>query len=477
VHGDDETPQEHFPSEGSVARALSRSRGLTLDQPGNFSFKREGPTRSDQVRSLALCAEEVEAFQQDASLRVRAAGARLLGGLEAMSRRSFNVEAGSVYGAVILLPRSLAWPAELASLVVTAFTHYLLLIFLHGALLTFIDKEEVIQDAFAGQMHLCNFGAGLAYCGDGEGCPGPAGTRITAPRLYNWNQWATRLFVRDAFQALWPDRAGDIADVVDPGEYGVESNLCRLICCFVYVLMITPEIGLCWEMASLLWHVPSEDEAWVSFHEDRSFRGPKESWMKMVEVRVAGMNRLWKAACALFVLLPKCFLCAYSAKAGVFFLMESSEIDTVIVNSIALVFLLSLDEVMETGLMHDQIRQLLHMCEPFVMDESLDAEDHLDDLGSLRAYEERCGATSSWRRLLSTIFLHQYCKLYIVTLLTPLLVGYYYYQFCEYRDGQFISRSMYLPKSTNFNALNTFLPFLFPVQHENEPFWEMPDPN
>eukprot|EP00439_Symbiodinium_sp_Y106_P052443 s7_g7.t1 len=170
-------------------------------------------------------------------------------------------------------------------------------------------------------------------------------------------------------------------------------------------MMIAPEIGLCWEMANLLWHVPSEDEPWVTFREGRPMRGPRHEWLDMISVRIAGMNRLWKAACAVIVLLPKCFLCVYSAKAGVVFLMETSDIDTIIVNS------------------------------PFVVDGSsdgLDGCEDMDDAATLHMYEEQCAQTSSLRRtaLLADLFLYQYRSFYIVLLLTPLLVGSYFFQFC-----------------------------------------------
>mmetsp|Transcript_48859 Transcript_48859/g.114841 ORF Transcript_48859/g.114841 Transcript_48859/m.114841 type:complete len:489 (-) Transcript_48859:46-1512(-) len=460
---------------GVVYRSHSRPQGIGTQSSGLPGLQ-EAESTSFSVRAMALYGEEAD--ESCSASSTRAAGARLLGGLQSMTDRTLNLEAGSVYGAVILMPqiaRTLGWPAELSSLVVTSVTYHLLLIFLHGSLLTFIDQEQVIQDAFAGQMHLCNFGAGS--CGNADGCPGPGGTTVTPPRIYNWNTWATRTFFRDSMQALWPEKAEDIAKLIDPGEYGVESSLCRLLCCFVFVMMIAPEIGLCWEMANLLWHVPSEDEPWVTFREGRPMRGPRHEWLDMISVRIAGMNRLWKAACAVIVLLPKCFLCVYSAKAGVVFLMETSDIDTIIVNSVALVFLLSLDEVMANGLMHDQVKKLLHICEPFVVDGSsdgLDGCEDMDDAATLHMYEEQCAQTSSLRRLLADLFLYQYRSFYIVLLLTPLLVGSYFFQFCEFRDGQYVSHKMFFPKSTAFTALNTFLPGIFPVEYEEDAFWEMP---
>eukprot|EP00439_Symbiodinium_sp_Y106_P061698 s7_g9.t1 len=44
----------------------------------------------------------------------------------------------------------------------------------------------------------------------------------------------------------------------------------------------------------------------------------------------------------------------------------------------------------------------------------------------------------------------------------------------EFRDGQYVSHKMFFPKSTAFTALNTFLPGIFPVEYEEDAFWEMP---
>ncbi|CAE7476536.1 unnamed protein product, partial [Symbiodinium microadriaticum] len=113
------------------------------------------------------------------------------------------------------------------------------------------------------------------------------------------------------------------------------------------------------------------------------------------------------------------------------------------------------------------------ICEPFVVDRSsdgLDGCEDMDDAATLRMYEAQCAQSSSLRRFLADLFLYQYRQFYIVVLLTPLLVGSYFFQFCEYRDGQFVSHKMFFPKSTAF----TFLPSIFPVGYEEDAFWEMP---
>mmetsp|Transcript_1926 Transcript_1926/g.3505 ORF Transcript_1926/g.3505 Transcript_1926/m.3505 type:complete len:104 (+) Transcript_1926:3-314(+) len=93
-------------------------------------------------------------------------------------------------------------------------------VILQGFLLYMLSKELRTLDKFGGQMHLCDFGAHSGSCPEGKNCIGPGGTAYTPDRLFDWKLWTTRVFVRDSLKQLFPDRADEIQDVVDPGEYG-----------------------------------------------------------------------------------------------------------------------------------------------------------------------------------------------------------------------------------------------------------------
>merc|ERR1719359_959667 len=103
-------------------------------------------------------------------------------------------------------------------------------------MLYMISKEERINDKFGGKMHLCNFGAGLPDCPENSDCIGPRGTSYTPERLYDFDLWIARVFLRDSLASLFPDRLSDIDRVADPGEYGLESYYLRLACCFLFVI-------------------------------------------------------------------------------------------------------------------------------------------------------------------------------------------------------------------------------------------------
>merc|ERR1712187_778535 len=108
--------------------------------------------------------------------------------------------------------------------------------------------------------------------------------------------------------------------------------------------------------------------------------------MDQVVVRVAGMSVPWKIWNVLFAFLPKCVLMYYTAKLGVFFLMETAGVDNIIVNSAALGFLLGLDELITQSLMSVQATALMEKCKGFRIkddyDNALTDEEILDNFQS-----------------------------------------------------------------------------------------------
>merc|ERR1740138_187716 len=117
-----------------------------------------------------------------------------------------------------------------------------------GGLLYMIAKEETVMDLFSGQMYLCDFGAWVKDCPGQPWCIGPGGTEITAPRLYSWEQWSVRTFVKQSLQTLFPERLDEINAKIDPGEYGVESYTCRWMCCFIFMMSVMSELFLNFRM-------------------------------------------------------------------------------------------------------------------------------------------------------------------------------------------------------------------------------------
>jgi len=411
--------------------------------------------------------------EAESAYRVRLASAKLIGNFVRKDRGTLNVEKDSVYGAAILIPqlaRSAEWPKFLTFLTFRAYIFHVLNIVVQGWLLLMIAKEESVMDLFGGQMYLCDFGAFLTDCPGSPGCIGPGGTPISAPRMYPWAQWNTRNFVRDSLKAVFPEKLREIAESVDPGEYGVESYGCRWLCCFIYMMSVMNELHLIVRMWMLLFHVPTSSESWIQLEPDAS---PTDDWEDQVRLGVAGMPRSWKLFNALLVLGPKCMLWKITAEAGVTLLMETSSIEDLIVNSVALSFVLNIDEMICETLMSDATRVMLEKCEDFNLYE-VNEEDALSESQVLELHDEQQSLSLSRLRLKDAVLLLP-PKLLAVVALTGIFVYEYYWTHCFQSEYQrYFSRDMFLPTGTDFGVLNAFFPRFFRVPTEDKPYWQMP---
>lgn len=428
------------------------------------------------------------------------AGAKLARGLMQFEHVQIQIESNSVYGPAVLMPqlaRSTGWNCHLTSLTISSFLYLLLCMGVHGGMLMFMAKEERVMDGFAGQMYLCDFGENIDRCNDPNGteCIGPGGTNMSGARLYSWTQWTVRTYVKDSLTQLFPA----LGDKIDPGEYGVESYNCRLVCVILFIISIIPELELCVDLARLLWYVPSRGDPWITLlseeeAKERETNLPRlvtpdlkeverpqdteaetaDEALKQVRVAVAGMPIGWKVFNLVFVCLPKFVLTLQTAQTGMVFLMETAGIDDIIVNSVALGFLLSLDELLTDNLMSKGANELIDMCEGYTMASSEDAGTGLTNDETVRKYADfRC-----WRYC-KTLFYDlvgwQLIKFLSAAVLTTYYVLDYYTEHCDWKDGRFVSKTIYLPKTTAFTYLNALLPHYFPVEKEAEPWWIMPE--
>jgi hypothetical protein len=338
---------------------------------------------------------------------------------------------------------------------------------LHGALLMFICKEEVVMDGFSGEMYLCDFGAGMDACQEGPGCIGPGGTNMTAPRLYDWEQWSTRVFVRDALKALFPDRT-DIDIIADPGEYGVESAFCRQLCCLIFVVGIMSELDWVIKMVKLLSFVPTRNDAWIVAKPDAARTLKVHNWLDEVQVQASGMSLCWKIWNFIFVCLPKIILWWLTASYGTSFLMETSSIDGIIVNSVALGFLLTFDELITDNLMSAQANYLLDNVVPY----HLDTDEELDtDEAAIAKY-----CSFSMFQVAQDVLTMKLPKLILSGVLTYYLMQTYYHTHCDFKEGRWVSKPVYRPKSMEFTVLNGLFGDLWPPPREATPYWSFPGP-
>jgi len=431
----------------------------------------------------ALCSEDSAPQPQKIVppySKAELAGAKLVRGLQHVEHVTIHIESNSVYGAAMLMPqlaRSTGWNCYLTSLSISSYLYLMLCITVHGMMLMFMNKEEHVMDGFAGQMYLCDFGENIeraerGLC-EGTDCIGPAGTQLSGPRLYSWSQWTLRSFVYQSFQQVFPDL--DIA--IDPGEYGLESYNCRLVCVILFVISIIPEMELCIDMVRLLWYVPSRAESWIELKEDAEpGLETAEQCCEKVVIKVAGMPYCWKVWNYATVLFPKVFLVLLTARTGICFLMETAGIDDIIVNSVALGFLLSLDELVTDNLMSPGANALIDLCEELRLDDSAHGcndEEELDESATIDGWKLFSGRNllcESFREL----FQVQFARLIVAAVVTGVFIGEYYMYHCDWKDGRYISKPMHAPKTMSYGYLNAFFPWFFEVPHYDEVSWQMP---
>eukprot|EP00439_Symbiodinium_sp_Y106_P086531 s100_g33.t4 len=324
----------------------------------------------------------------------------------------------SVYGAALALPqvaRTAGWSLEYTSLACHSMMFLLTNLLLQGFLLYMLSKELRTLDKFGGQMHLCDFGAHSGECPEGKNCIGPGGTAYTPERLYDWKLWTTRVFVRDSFKALFPDRAEDIEEMVDPGEYGLESYYLRMICCFIFVLGLWPDLAGSWETSQ-------------QSHSKAS--SARSLLLRFVSLKIINF---------FLILCPKMYIWILTVDIGIVFLMETSEIEDMIINCVALAFILNLDELTTAA-------------------------------SNIRVGDPGAGFSRNWFSpgFYGYIIPARLCFLLAVT---AFFLGNYYLEACiRLEDGSWVSKDLHLPRSDNLPFL-TFLfepfPRLFPVDTES----------
>lgn len=387
------------------------------------------------------------------------------------------IEADSVYGAAVAMPqiaRSCGWPGSLIAVVVRIYFFTLLNFLMQGFLLSMIGEEQLMMYPFAGQMHLCDFGANIKECPNAPNCKGPMGTTYSMPRLYSFPIWSTRVFVRDSLKAVvFPDLADQIDAKVDPGEYGLESYHCRLACIFIFMLAVVEDLKESLGLGRTLWRLNNRTEPWIKYslpqwaskEEVKKIKDLTE--LDCVKFQVAGIPTHWKAFYIFFVLLPKFALWLAVAKSGVHYLMETAGIVDLIVNSMALTFVLEVDEMVFHRFTTALTKHIMNNIEDLPNFDTTREETETDQQALERFKAEELG-NARWAKL-------RLClpwRFLIVLLLEALFVFHYYHVNCvKLEDGSWVSKELRLPKDLAYRPVELMFGLL---STDGDPVWSMP---
>ncbi|CAJ1428833.1 unnamed protein product, partial [Effrenium voratum] len=397
-----------------------------------------------------------------------------------------TVDPFSVYGAALALPqlaRSAGWTISYTALAMRGLLFMITNNLLQGFLLYMISKEERIINKFGTQMFLCDFAAHLERCPDAPNCVGPGGTTITTARLYPFDLWSTRTFVRDSLAALFPEKRDEIMENVDPGEYGVESYWLRLVCCFLFVLGLWHDLAGSWDMMDLLWCVPTSPDRWIapgtSSKAEEEEPSPNTSMylhekveVDFVQFRVAGMPLHWKLFNFFFLLCPKIYLWLLTVDIGIIFLMETSEIEDMIINCVALGFILQIDELM-MSIMPPECGKMLECMRGYAKENRPSL--HVLEEDEIRQHKE----ARSWHIWTPSLWMALVPRRLVAMVgMAAFFVAKYYVEHCVMReDGSLVSKPLRLPEEGSLPLITFFfgpLPMLFPIEAEDSPVWEMP---
>lgn len=373
------------------------------------------------------------------------------------SRHALSLEGGSAWGSAVAMPqiaRSTGYEPTFVILSLRAMFCLIVCVYIQMMLLAYIGESTQVMAPLGGEMHLCDFGSTLDACPDGPHCTGPGGTAYTRTRMYGFTQWNIQNFVKQAFLNVHPDMKGRIDDNIDPGEYGVESYGCRLLCLFLFVMSVVEELFLSINLAWLLYDLPRDHSlSWIQFSDKKDPLKPNDV---STEFRVAGMPLPWKIFNTCFILCPKVAIMHYTLREGTCLLMDTPAILDMILGAMSMSFLLSLDELFWGVLSSNPTKHIMPKLKPLELKQDLERE-------------------VTWRTVVRQVFPLRFL---IVIVLTGIYVRLYYVTKCKQADGQWVSKDMYLPETAEYSLFDFLFDTIFhTLERSAEPFWKMPSPH
>lgn len=330
----------------------------------------------------------------------------------------------------------------------------------------------MVMYPFAGQMHLCDFGASITQCPDAANCKGPGGTAYSPPRLYNYDIWATRIFIRESLKSLFPDRADEIHATADVGEYGMENYWCRMACVLIFMMAVVDDLRTTVILANTLLFLPSEAQPWILYElpdweektKVKEFHGWSE--LELVKFRVAGMPLGWKVLNFFIILVPKCALWVALVLSGVHYLMETAGIMDLVVNAMALTFVLDVDEMIFNRLTTTVTKHIMANLEDLPLFDINMEEAEKDE----EVLERFRNDELSWRGRLRKLVLVIPKRLAIILTLQVAFMWIYYKRNCvQSADGSSVSKAMHLPRDLTYRPLQ--LMFGIESEEEENVFW------
>eukprot|EP00435_Cladocopium_sp_Y103_P030976 s2266_g7.t2 len=258
---------------------------------------------------------------------------------------------------------------------------------------------------------------------------------------------------------------------VTPPELRISLIACA--CIFIFMLAVVEDLKESLGLGRTLWRLNSRTESWISYswpqwaskEEVKKIKDLTE--LDCVKFQVAGIPTHWKAFYIFFVLLPKFALWLAVAKSGVHYLMETAGIVDLIVNSMALTFVLEVDEMVFHRFTTALTKHIMNSIQDLPNFDTTREETETDQQALERFKAEELG-NARWAKL-------RLClpwRFLIVLLLEALFVWHYYHVNCvKLEDGSWVSKELRLPKDLAYRPVELMFGLL---STDGDPVWSMP---
>eukprot|EP00445_Apocalathium_hangoei_P079095 CAMPEP_0204175906 /NCGR_PEP_ID=MMETSP0361-20130328/47169_1 /ASSEMBLY_ACC=CAM_ASM_000343 /TAXON_ID=268821 /ORGANISM="Scrippsiella Hangoei, Strain SHTV-5" /LENGTH=485 /DNA_ID=CAMNT_0051134629 /DNA_START=99 /DNA_END=1553 /DNA_ORIENTATION=- len=481
---------------GAISAMLARQRAVASPAFPQL-IRKPMPSQQQEVNDDWTQEQKAAAFAKfsaDQDHNARLATAKALSYFHTCEM-AIELPKCSVYGSAIAIPqiaRSAGWSGSMVALTLRTYLFLVLNFGLQTFLIAMIGEEIVNWGRYASKMHLCDFAAGAgveADCGGRPNCVGPGGTNATAARLYDFDIWSLRIFMKQSLETVLPHSRFVMEEVdqqVDPGEWGMSSFYCRIVCCFVFMMGMIDDLGDSLNIMRLMWRLPNIGEHWIRY--EVPGWGSKENMKKVhgwdemdfVKVKIVGMPARWKVLNICIVILPKLALWFFVGSLGFQMLMETAGIVNSIMNALALTLILEMDEMVFDALSTHLTKDLMERLERFEIeaeahcpsvarehgDGDADREDEKDEKLLDRFDSEELGSC----KLLNFLWTLVPARLIRVVLCMVLFMAKYYVTNCmQQADGGYVSVPMYAPSDIRFHPMH--LLFGVPHQPSDKPYW------
>jgi len=341
-----------------------------------------------------------------------------------------------------------------------------------GILVYVIFQQFLVFDPLGGSMNLCSFGADFSKCPGGPNCIGPGGTNYTKSNLMaDFGDWQTRMLVRDQLVHLFPEKEADIRAKVVPGEYGLESPIGRYVCIIIFVLAISADLQQITDSMSTIWHLPTEEGCWMYYDKDEGEKGVilGTGLVDWVKFRVAGIPLRWKIFYISTVHFPKLVLWVALLIAGCTFLFQTADIVDLVLNSLALGFILEIDELilsrLSTNASHHVMANIEGWKDPHMEGMMQDLEDEHDDESIERHEDDYVETFWDYFQIFPKRLVVCFCAICVA-------YAVYFFEYCKTTaDGSSISIDTHPPVNIFFNPLNIIFNT---VNRQEAAVWTMP---